>query len=95
MLNMMEGAGVLQKMMEKHQHKMHQANTKASGKEAVQMAAAASKDGPTSSMVLTPVQGLELVNPVASQEHVWEVNWNFILGQSGFHISVAQEEAPH
>lgn len=46
---------------------------------------AAYKDGPASSMVFKPgVQGLELVNLVASQEHVQEANQKWFLEDVSF-----------
>jgi U4/U6 small nuclear ribonucleoprotein PRP31 len=81
MLDTTEG-GALWKTTEKR--KMRKANTKAFRKRAVQMAAAASKDGLASSRVFTPVQGLELVNPEARKECVQEVNRKWFSEDAGF-----------
>ena len=60
-----------------NKRKMRQANTKASRKRAEQMRAAAGgqmSNGLASSMVFTPVQGMELVNPDAMKDRVKEAN---------------------
>mmetsp|Transcript_38603 Transcript_38603/g.70798 ORF Transcript_38603/g.70798 Transcript_38603/m.70798 type:complete len:158 (+) Transcript_38603:1220-1693(+) len=66
MLDNKEG-GAMRNTVEKR--KMRQANTKASRKRAVLMSLGAT-NGLASSMVFTPVQGLELVNPDANGERV-------------------------
>lgn len=88
MLDTTEG-GALRKTTEKR--KMRQANTKASRKRAVQMAAGASKDGLASSMVFTPVQGMELVNPDANRERVREANRKWFSEDAGFQSALPKK----
>lgn len=80
------GAGSLRKTSEKR--KMRQANSKASRKRQAQMSAiakqGASTSGMASSMVFTPVQGMELVNPDANKERVREANKKWFSDQAGF-----------
>lgn len=91
MLDTTEGGGNLRKTTDKR--KMRQANTKASRKRAVQMAAsAASKDGLASSMVFTPVQGMELVNPDANKERVREANKKWFSQDSGFQSALPKKK---
>eukprot|EP00579_Thalassiosira_antarctica_P005589 CAMPEP_0201903076 /NCGR_PEP_ID=MMETSP0902-20130614/55288_1 /ASSEMBLY_ACC=CAM_ASM_000551 /TAXON_ID=420261 /ORGANISM="Thalassiosira antarctica, Strain CCMP982" /LENGTH=196 /DNA_ID=CAMNT_0048437109 /DNA_START=616 /DNA_END=1206 /DNA_ORIENTATION=- len=71
MLDTKEGAA-MRNTVEKR--KIRQANTKASRKRAVLMSLGAT-NGLASSMVFTPVQGLELVNPDANGERVLRPHW--------------------
>jgi U4/U6 small nuclear ribonucleoprotein PRP31 len=71
------GAGAIRKNTEKR--KMRQANTKNSRKRQAQMSVIAAQgkggmSGMASSMVFTPVQGMELVNPDANKDRVREAN---------------------
>lgn len=63
--------------------KMRHANTKASRKRAIQMSSGAT-NGLASSMVFTPVQGLELVNPDANKERVKAANTKWFQDNAGF-----------
>jgi len=68
--------------------KMRVANTKASRqsqhkRRAIQMSSGNS-NGLASSMVFTPVQGLELVNPDAQRDRVREANAKWFSDNSGF-----------
>ena len=81
------GAGSMRKTTEKR--KMRQANTKKSRKRQAQMSAIAAQgqsgtSGMASSMVFTPAQGMELVNPDANKERVREANKKWFNDQSGF-----------
>lgn len=80
MLDTKEG-GTLRNTVEKR--KTRQANTKASRKRALQMSSGAT-DGLASSMVFTPVQGLELVNPDANRERVRQANAKWFSEHAGF-----------
>jgi U4/U6 small nuclear ribonucleoprotein PRP31 len=71
------GAGAIRKTTEKR--KMRQANTKNSRRRQAHMSAIAAQgkggtSGMASSMVFTPVQGMELVNPDANKDRVREAN---------------------
>jgi|Transcript_19636 U4/U6 small nuclear ribonucleoprotein PRP31 len=90
MLDTTEGGGALRKTTEKR--KMRQANTKASRKRAVQMAASASTSGLASSMVFTPVQGMELVNPDANKDRVREANKKWFSQDSGFQSALPKRK---
>ena len=76
------GGGSIRKTTEKR--KMKQANTKASRKRAAQMNAKTATSGLASSMVFTPVQGMELVNPDANKERVAEANRKWFGDNAGF-----------
>jgi U4/U6 small nuclear ribonucleoprotein PRP31 len=80
------GAGSLRKTTEKR--KMRQANTKNSRKRQAQISAIAaqgqSTSGMASSMVFTPAQGMELVNPDANKERVRQANKKWFDENSGF-----------
>ena len=67
--------------------KMKYANTRASRKKATQMnakAASANTSGLASSMVFTPVQGMELVNPDFVKDRVKEANRKWFSDNAGF-----------
>lgn len=84
------GAGALRKRTEKR--KMKYANTKASRKRAAQMQAQAS--APTSglsSVVFTPVQGMELVNPDARSARVAEANRKWFSEDTGYKSSLPKK----
>lgn len=66
-----------------NKRKMKQANTKASRKRAAQMAGGQT-NGLATSVVFTPVQGLELVNPEAAADRVKEANKKWFAETSGF-----------
>jgi U4/U6 small nuclear ribonucleoprotein PRP31 len=84
------------------QKKMKYANTRASRKKAAQMnrqgmAVASSLDrlqpnqsssGMASSMVFTPVQGMELINPDAMKDRVKEANRKWFSTNAGFQSAV-------
>ena len=81
------GSASLRKTTEKR--KMRQANTKNSRKRQAQMSAIAAQgqsgsSGMASSMVFTPVQGMELVNPDANKERVRQANKKWFDEHSGF-----------
>ena len=88
MLDTSEG-GALRKTTEKR--KMRQANTKASRKRAIQMAAGTTTNGLASSMVFTPVQGMELVNPDANKDRVKEANKKWFSEQAGFQSALPRK----
>ena len=80
MLDTKDG-GAMRNTIEKR--KMKQANTKASRKRAIQMSSGTT-NGLASSMVFTPVQGLELVNPDANRERVRAANAKWFSDNAGF-----------
>jgi len=87
------GAGALRKNTEKR--KMKFANTKASRKRAAQMAAAASSSntsGLATSVVFTPVQGMELVNPDAAKERVAQANRKWFSEDAGFQSALPKKK---
>jgi len=67
--------------------KMRQANTKASRKRAIQMSSGTT-NGLASSMVFTPVQGLELVNPDAQSTRSQS---KMVLSECWLPVSAAKE----
>jgi len=71
--------------------KMRQANTKASRKRAIQMSSGAT-NGLASSMVFTPVQGLELVNPDAQRDRVREANQKWFSQNAGFESALPKKD---
>jgi U4/U6 small nuclear ribonucleoprotein PRP31 len=71
--------------------KMKIANTRASRKKAVQMAAATKTSGLASSMVFTPVQGMELVNPDANKERVREANRKWFAENAVFQSALPKK----
>ena len=77
-----------------NKRKMRQANTKASRKRAAIMTqqAAAGKNGLASSMVFTPVQGLELVNPDAVKDRVKEANKKWFGEYAGFQSALPKKD---
>ena len=86
--------GNLRKTTEKR--KMRQANTKNSRKRQAQMAAIAAKgkggtSGMASSMVFTPVQGMELVNPDANKERVANANKQWFANNAGFQSALPKK----
>ena len=88
------GAGSLRKTSEKR--KMRQANTKNSRKRQAQMNAIAAQgksgtSGLASSMVFTPVQGMELVNPDANKERVREANKKWFSDNAGFQSALPKK----
>ncbi|KAL9186935.1 hypothetical protein ACHAXT_010655 [Thalassiosira profunda] len=87
MLDAKEG-GAMRNTVEKR--KMRQANTKASRKRAVQMSSGAT-NGLASSMVFTPVQGLELVNPDANRERVRQANAKWFSDNAGFQSALPKK----
>lgn len=96
MLEMKEG-GNLRQPAEKR--KMRQANTKASRKRAAQMnnhslsgMATSATSGLASSMVFTPIQGLELVNPDANKNRVREANLKWFSDNSGFQSALPKNK---
>lgn len=71
--------------------KMRHANTKASRKRAIQMSSG-NTNGLASSMVFTPVQGLELVNPDANREdRVREANAKWFKENAGFQSALPKK----
>jgi len=75
--------------------KMRHANTKASRRKALEMGGGG-KGGQTSglasSMVFTPVQGMELVNPDAMQDKIRETNRKWFEENSGFHSALPKNK---
>lgn len=84
--------GALRRKTEKR--KMRIANTKASRKRAAQLKAQAS--GPTNglatSVVFTPVQGMELVNPEAQRERVQAANRKWFSDSAGFQSALSKKD---
>jgi U4/U6 small nuclear ribonucleoprotein PRP31 len=79
--------GPLRRNLEKKQVRV--ANTKASRKRAAQLAsagapAASSTSGLATSIVFTPSQGMELINPDAQRERVKDANQRWFGDQAGF-----------
>ena len=77
--------GALRKNTEKRKIKF--ANTKASRKKAAQMQLqkqSVNTSGMASSMVFTPVQGMELVNPDANRDRVRDANRKWFNDKAGF-----------
>jgi len=81
--------GNLRKTTEKR--KMKYANTKASRKRAAQMSTKAPTSGLASSMVFTPVQGMELVNPDANKERVQQANRKWFSEHAGFQSALPKK----
>ena len=77
-----QATGSIRRVTEKK--KMRMANTKASRKRQAQMTAKAQTNGLSTSVVFTPVQGLELVNPDAAKERVKEANKKWFSDDAGF-----------
>ncbi len=75
-----------------NKRKNRQANTKASRKKAAQMNAGGQTNGLASSMVFTPVQGLELVNPDAMREKVKAANNKWFSESSGFQSALPKRK---
>lgn len=72
--------------------KMKYANTRSSRKKAAQMnASAKTTSGLASSMVFTPVQGMELVNPDANKERVKEANRKWFSDNAGFQSALPKK----
>lgn len=76
--------------------KMKVANTKASRqnqnkRRAIQMSSG-NTNGLASSMVFTPVQGLELVNPDAQRDRVREANAKWFSENTGFHSATSKKK---
>lgn len=92
MLDTMEG-GQLRKASDKR--KMSQANTKASRKRDAQWnkvaSSMASSNGLASSMVFTPVQGMELVDPDAHRNKVQDANRKWFSDVAGFESAVLKK----
>ena len=87
--------GNLRKTTEKR--KMRHANTKNSRKRQAQMAAIAAQgkggtSGMASSMVFTPVQGMELVNPDANKERVANANKQWFSNNAGFQSALPKKK---
>jgi U4/U6 small nuclear ribonucleoprotein PRP31 len=77
--------GAIRRTTEKR--KMRVANTKASRKKTAQLKAMTSgknANGLASSVVFTPVQGMELVNPDANKDRVKEANKKWFSDNAGF-----------
>ena len=74
--------GALRKTTEKRKIKF--ANTKASRKKMAQMSANSVSNGLETSLVFTPVQGMELANPDANKERVAQANKKWFSDSAGF-----------
>lgn len=75
-----------------NKRKMKQSNTKAARKRAAQMNAGGQANGLATSMVFTPVQGMELVNPAAARERVKAANNNWFSENSGFQSALPKKK---
>lgn len=86
-----DGAGAVRKTTEKRQ--MRHANTKASRKRQAQMTKSASNasNGLASSMVFTPVQGMELIDPQAREKRVVEANKMWFSKNAGFQSALPKD----
>jgi U4/U6 small nuclear ribonucleoprotein PRP31 len=71
--------------------KMKQFDNKASRKRAAQMNAGTTKSGLESSVVFTPVQGMELVNPDANKDRVREANRKWFSDNAGFQSALPKK----
>jgi U4/U6 small nuclear ribonucleoprotein PRP31 len=71
--------------------KMKQFDNKASRKRAAQMNAGTTKSGLESSVVFTPVQGMELVNPDANKDRVREANRKWFSDSAGFQSALPKK----
>lgn len=74
--------GNLRRTAEKR--KMRVANTKSARKRQLQMNSGTTKSGLETSVVFTPVQGMELLNPDANKERVREANRKWFRDNAGF-----------
>jgi len=87
--------GAMRKNTEKR--KMRQSNTKAARKKQAQMNAIAAQhkaggtSGLASSMVFTPAQGMELVNPDANKDRVKEANKKWFSDNAGFQSALPKK----
>lgn len=81
--------GAIRKITEKR--KVKYANTKASRKRVAQMNAKATTSGLASSMVFTPMQGMELVNPDANKDRVKEANRKWFGDNAGFQSALPKK----
>jgi U4/U6 small nuclear ribonucleoprotein PRP31 len=82
------GVGILRKKVKAR--KTRQANTKASRKRQAQAIKSVSNDksGLASSMVFTPVQGMELVDPEARTKRVADANKMWFSKDAGFQSAI-------
>jgi U4/U6 small nuclear ribonucleoprotein PRP31 len=82
------GVGILRKKVEAR--KTRQANTKASRKRQAQAIKSVSNDksGLASSMVFTPIQGMELVDPEARTKRVADANKMWFSKDAGFQSAI-------
>lgn len=88
-----EAGGALRKN-NAEKRKMKYANTRASRKKAAQMNAKSSSAntcGLASSMVFTPVQGMELVNPDAIRDRIKEANRKWFSNNAGFQSALPKK----
>jgi len=86
-----DSSGNIRHVSVANKRKMRQANTKASRKRAEQMRAGQT-NGLASSMVFTPVQGMELVNPDAMKDRVKEANRKWFSESSGFQSALPKKK---
>lgn len=88
------GSGALRKNTAE-KRKVTYANTRASRKKAAQgslaATAASNKNGLASSMVFTPVQGMELVNPDAARDRVQAANCKWFVDNAGFQSALPRK----
>jgi U4/U6 small nuclear ribonucleoprotein PRP31 len=89
-----EGSGKVRKTSEKR--KMSQANTKASRKRDAQLKIVAAlgsgnSNGLASSMVFTPVQGMELIDPDANRNRVRDANHKWFADNAGFQSALPKK----
>lgn len=89
-----DGSGAIRHMAGSagNKRKIKQANTKAARKKAAQMNAVGQTNGLASSMIFTPVQGLELVNPDAMREKVKSANNKWFSDNSGFQSALPKKK---
>jgi U4/U6 small nuclear ribonucleoprotein PRP31 len=92
MLEPSTDGGTVRKPSEKR--KMSQANTKASRKRDAHMklvASSGNSNGLASSMVFTPVQGMELVDPDANRNRVKDANRKWFSDNAGFQSALPKK----
>lgn len=89
LLDTTDASGAIRKGAEKR--KERQVNTKASRKRAAQMSAGTTKSGLESSVVFTPHQGMELVDPNANEDRVREANRKWFSDSAGFESALPKK----
>lgn len=91
LLDTTTASGAVRKTSEKRKVKF--ANTRATRKKAAQAARAANTNtsGLASSVVFTPVQGMELINPDARQDRIRKANEKWFNERAGFQSALPKK----